>query len=269
MATENTVLGVIRASRPTFRNAHDKVGFAVHATFLASGYELVATGKPAFAEDILSSPPTEEVSMDGWNETENNYGFVYAKNGGGKVFVLVTCLVAGDKLLVDALSSKDQDKEPISLQINVSEYDGENDAASYASQYENFSKLVKTLDMGILKKLEDSPATVSKSTAPSSGVYLPVQGDFDDLLPGPVAGVYPGGGPGFGGSMLVGPSDPRWFRPQQPGFPELPLGVPPGARFDPYGPPSVPGFEPNRFGRGPRRPGSHPDLEPFGNPDYI
>lgn len=26
-------------------------------------------------------------------------------------------------------------------------------------------------------------------------------------------------------------------------------GVPPGARFDPYGPPGVPGFEPDRFGR--------------------
>jgi len=26
-------------------------------------------------------------------------------------------------------------------------------------------------------------------------------------------------------------------------------GVPPGARFDPYGPPGVPGFEPNRFAR--------------------
>lgn len=26
-------------------------------------------------------------------------------------------------------------------------------------------------------------------------------------------------------------------------------GVPPGARFDPYGPPGVPGFEPGRFVR--------------------
>ncbi|MCI16107.1 putative proteasome inhibitor, partial [Trifolium medium] len=25
------------------------------------------------------------------------------------------------------------------------------------------------------------------------------------------------------------------------------MGVPPGARFDPIGPPGVPGFEPNRF----------------------
>ena len=30
-------------------------------------------------------------------------------------------------------------------------------------------------------------------------------------------------------------------------------GVPQGARFDPYGPPGVPGFEPNRFARYVRR----------------
>lgn len=48
-------------------------------------------------------------------------------------------------------------------------------------------------------------------------------------------------------------------------------GVPPGARFDPYGPPDVPGFEPARFIRQPRRPGggAHPDLEHFQGPDYI
>ncbi|KAJ1376770.1 putative proteasome inhibitor, partial [Sesbania bispinosa] len=34
-----------------------------------------------------------------------------------------------------------------------------------------------------------------------------------------------------------------------PAFPGGLPGVPPGARFDPYGPPGVPGFEPNRFAR--------------------
>ena len=51
-------------------------------------------------------------------------------------------------------------------------------------------------------------------------------------------------------------------------------GVPPGARFDPYGPPGVPGFEPNKFARNPRRPGydAHPDLQHFrrdADSDYI
>ncbi|KAJ0088239.1 hypothetical protein Patl1_31769 [Pistacia atlantica] len=81
--------------------------------------------------------------------------------------------------------------------------------------------------------------------------------------------------PGSGGSMLIGPDDPRWFGGGiggEPGFFGGQPGVPPGARFDPYGPPGVPGFEPNRFARNPRRPGggNHPDLEHFpGGSDFI
>ena len=58
MVNDNSVMGVIRASRPSFRNAHDKVAFAVHASFLASGYSLLAAGRPAFANDALSSSST-------------------------------------------------------------------------------------------------------------------------------------------------------------------------------------------------------------------
>uniref|UniRef100_A0A2P2Q6A6 PI31 proteasome regulator C-terminal domain-containing protein n=1 Tax=Rhizophora mucronata TaxID=61149 RepID=A0A2P2Q6A6_RHIMU len=90
-----------------------------------------------------------------------------------------------------------------------------------------------------------------------------------DLFPGPGAGVYPTRGDcGSGGSMHLGPNDLRWFDGMdgQPGFPGGQPGVPPGARFDPYGPPRVPGFEPGRFARNPWRPpgGTHPDLEHFG-----
>lgn len=54
MATESSVMAVIRASRPNFRNPQDKVAFAVHAAFLAAGYSLIATGEKAIAEN----PPT-------------------------------------------------------------------------------------------------------------------------------------------------------------------------------------------------------------------
>lgn len=54
MATESSVMAVIKASRPKFRNPNDKVAFAVHAAFLAAGYSLIATGAKAFAEN----PPT-------------------------------------------------------------------------------------------------------------------------------------------------------------------------------------------------------------------
>ncbi|GER57513.1 peptide methionine sulfoxide reductase MsrB [Striga asiatica] len=62
-----------------------------------------------------------------------------------------------------------------------------------------------------------------------------------------------------GGSMLVDPNDPRFFG---FGFPE---NSQPGARFDPYGPPGVPGFGPAQFTRNPPRPGGgpHSDLHHF------
>ncbi|KAK9123832.1 hypothetical protein Sjap_013434 [Stephania japonica] len=298
MAIENSAMAVIKASRPSFRNAHDKIAFAAHAAFLASGYTLVATGPPAFAEHALSSPPSDEVGIEGWNEFDDSYGFVYVKKDGSLSFtVLVKCLAMGDHLVIDALCSRDQDKEPISVDIKASDFDGGNESGNYADQYKDFGKLVKELNSGILGKIEREPTTGSAApAAPSrSGTneraeqtefnphdfepYLPgfreppiLPSHHDDLLPGPGAGIYPRISPDIGGPMLIGPNDPRWFRPagEQPGFPDFSLGVPPGARYDPVGPPDVPGFGPGRFARNPRRPpGNHPDLEPFGDPDLI
>lgn len=293
MASGEGVMAVIRATRPNFRNAHDKVAFAVHAMFLNAGYLLTATGSQAFSDTILTSPPSDEVGIEGWNQSEDSYGFVYLNTDKGvKYTVLVKCLVMGDFLVIDSVSSKYPDKEPLSLQINVNDYNGGDERTNFASQFKNFDELVKKLNLEILSKLEDTPKpTGNSSSSPPSSTVPPVAsgivddrvgyigppvapGIFDDRLPGPGAGFYPRHPDIGGGPMLIGPNDPRWFRPAggHPDRPDLlgPLGIPPGARFDPYGPPEVPGFEPNRFGGNPRRPsGPHPDLAPFGDPDYI
>lgn len=158
MATENSVMAVIRASRPSFRNPHDKVAFAIHASFLAAGYVLRATGAPAFSETALSSSPSgnlslnfvffffsgvfllpppplppkflscliwsgflecvDEVGIEGWNETDDAYAFVYSKEEkGAKKLMLVKCLVMGDSLIVDALGDGDGEKKPVNFQI--------------------------------------------------------------------------------------------------------------------------------------------------------
>jgi hypothetical protein len=44
MATAKAVLGVIRASRPTLQSAIERVAFAIHSSFLAAGYSIVAVG---------------------------------------------------------------------------------------------------------------------------------------------------------------------------------------------------------------------------------
>eukprot|EP00188_Purpureofilum_apyrenoidigerum_P006059 Plantae.Rhodophyta-Purpureofilum_apyrenoidigerum.ctg8706.p1 GENE.Plantae.Rhodophyta-Purpureofilum_apyrenoidigerum.ctg8706~~Plantae.Rhodophyta-Purpureofilum_apyrenoidigerum.ctg8706.p1 ORF type:complete len:310 (-),score=42.04 Plantae.Rhodophyta-Purpureofilum_apyrenoidigerum.ctg8706:416-1345(-) len=88
----------------------------------------------------------------------------------------------------------------------------------------------------------------------------------DDLLP---AGLYRDGlrphAPGFrgeGAGSLVGPNHPLFAGRVPPnggiGGPRLPRGaVPPGARFDPFGPPDV---DPSRFGPDPDHDQPPPDM---------
>lgn len=299
MATETSVMAVIRASRPSFKNPHDKIAFAVHASFLSAGFSLVATGRNAFSDNL----PTDgdEVGIEGWNELEDSYGFVYTKTEKeSKKTVLMKCLPIGDVLMIDVLNLNEEQKEPINLQINIKDHltDGVGGTGNYGEMYKNFQGLVEKLNTGVLAKLEpkaertssvrsgaeisecsttNEPAVVlhvERQPLPSGLVYPPVPsfGGNSDLYPGPGAGFYSNRGSGFDGDMLVGPNDPRWFGSgEHPGFAGGIPGVPPGARFDPYGPPDVPGFEPSRFVRHPRRPGggTHPDLEHFQGPDFI
>ncbi|XP_042481526.1 probable proteasome inhibitor isoform X16 [Macadamia integrifolia] len=275
MATADSVLALIRAYRPSFRNPHDKIAFAVHASFLASGYVLTATGPPAFSDTALSSPSTDEVGMEGWNATDDAYAFLYRKEEfGAKKSVLVKCLPMGDKLIVDALVVGGGEGKPVHLEIDVNKYDGGRENTDYSDMYNNCGELVSRLNSGILGKLDEPSASYSSSSRekareqledkpddqgvgfieprgfqpyPSGLVHPPVPpvppvGE-SDLIPGGGAGMFPGRHNDGGGGMLLGPNDPRWFGgvDGRPGFPGGAPGVPPGARFDPYGPTGVPG----------------------------
>uniref|UniRef100_A0A0D6R5R3 PI31 proteasome regulator N-terminal domain-containing protein n=1 Tax=Araucaria cunninghamii TaxID=56994 RepID=A0A0D6R5R3_ARACU len=303
MATD-AVLAVIRASRPSFRNPHDKIAFAVHACFLAAGYSLTATGSQAEEASQPSSSGNEEVGIEGWNQLEDSYAFCYIKSEKGETkYVIVKCLVMGDLLIVDAvLLGAKGNPEPYNLEINVKDYTNESAVRNnYAGQYKDFPSLVEKINSGIVSRLENflekGSASANSRLSVTSGevqgsaesqpgfgvsvhqpdssglLYPPVPTvGGSDVFPGPGAGIYPRrGGNGMGGGMLLGPNDPRWGNigiagDEGPFFRGEVRGVPPGARFEPFGPPGVPGFEPNRFIRDQRRPpgrGTHPDLEHF------
>jgi proteasome inhibitor subunit 1 (PI31) len=297
MVTDAAAMAVVRAARPAFRGAHDGVAFAAHAAFLAAGYSLCAVGPAA----LTDPPPSgdDEVGIDGWNSMENCYAFLYYKEEKGKKkLVLVKCLVIGDLLVIDVLDLEAQEKAPYNVQINVKDFFLEENPKNYGDMYNNFTGLIETINSNVLFKLDGSadaaaakktdsessssmqssenrgPRTTEPSgypgprnTDPSGLVYPPIVPlGSDDLYPGPGAGFYPHSGIGGGGSMHVGPNDPRFF-PSNP-FPGPfggPGSVPPGGRYDPIGPPDVPGFEPSRFVRRARHPGgsTHPDLEFF------
>ncbi|KAL8526816.1 hypothetical protein ACS0TY_015877 [Phlomoides rotata] len=337
MASEKSVMAVIRAARPQFERPSDKVAFAVHATFIAAGYVLHATAPRAFRNDVLTISTLDEVGIDGWNSIPDSYAFLYSNPEERSVKVLVKALVMDCLLIVDVL--KEFASEPLHLELDTLEYI-EHGGTNYASHYRDFGKLVEEVNKEILCKLNDAPAATKLNDAraatklndaraatkssnrpsnsktrvreedrdrprmeigevppyPGSGMGFdypdgrigvsPYSGDQDlpipgsggsDLFPGPGAGMYPSRG-GFGsggpGGMLIGPNDPMFIggRTRQPGRPGRPSGVPPGARFDPFGPPDVPGFEPGRFSRGPppRGGGMHPDMQHFHNgSDFI
>ncbi|KAK8600247.1 hypothetical protein V6N13_059936 [Hibiscus sabdariffa] len=299
MSNERTVIAVIRAARPSFRNHNDKVAFVVHATFLSAGFVLTATGPAALGDHVFSSTSTDEVGIDSWNNFEDHYAFVYTNPEKGSEKVLVKCLVMNGKLLVESLA--DGSSQPLHHEIDIDEHAGENISGNYSALYKNLDKLVNGLEKEVISKLYlSSPSSnpsssktgegsrhdgarvrISEPRGPQyhpSGVVMPPVNPIggSDLLPGPGAGMYPTRGDfGGGGGMLLGPNDPRWLGGVggEHGFPGAQPGVPPGARFDPYGPPGVPGFEPSRFTRNPpRRPGrgTHPDLEHLGGgSDFI
>lgn len=57
----------------------------------------------------------DEVSIDQWNELDDEYSFVYANPEMESKKVLVKCLVMNDKLIVDALANGDS--EPVHLEF--------------------------------------------------------------------------------------------------------------------------------------------------------
>ncbi|MCL7039303.1 hypothetical protein MKW94_019784 [Papaver nudicaule] len=141
-------MAVIRATRPNF------VMFMI---------------KLAFSDTILTCPPSKEVGIEGWNQSEDSCGFVYSKfdKKGLKCTILVKCLVMGVFLVIDAMSSKYPNKEPLSLQINVNDYDGGDGRTNFANQFRNFDELVKKLNSELLSKLDDTPKPTGSSSPPS------------------------------------------------------------------------------------------------------
>ena len=60
----------------------------------------------------------EEVGIEGWNEFDDSYGFVYAKQTekGEKRRALVKCLII-DNILAVHVVTLDRDQEPFNLEI--------------------------------------------------------------------------------------------------------------------------------------------------------
>lgn len=299
-----TVLLVLRASRPTFRNRHDGCVFAVHAAILSAGFRLVATGQAALGDPPPSDKVKDEpeVGVEGWNEVDGVYAFRYKGEGNLPIGVTMRCLSVEDILLIDVVPEPLEPlSAPLHAEISLSKFLVETNSQNYADHFSDLQGLLNLFNKDILLPLTKTADTGVRGTesvrdvlqdrerprgGPGQGFIPPSMGEgnmggyrppfvpgigSDDLLPGGGGGVFFPRRGGGGDGMMLGPNDPYWGRVGGEGnFPvpgqNIP-GVPPGARYDPIGPPGIRGFEPNRFIRGgrgnPSRPPGHPDLEFF------
>ncbi|KAG2442000.1 hypothetical protein HYH02_009792 [Chlamydomonas schloesseri] len=84
MATPQAVTAVIRASRPEFRSAADRLAFAVHAVVSVNGFSLRKVGDVAVDEAVAAGPsalPSDECGLEGWNHVGQGQG---AGHGAGQ-----------------------------------------------------------------------------------------------------------------------------------------------------------------------------------------
>ncbi|KAM2205415.1 hypothetical protein ACFX1S_024917 [Malus domestica] len=158
MANSKSVVALIKTMKPTFRssNDNDKVTLAVHAYFLASGYDLITTGPHAFSPVALNSYFTDEVGIKGWNELEDQYIFVYVNLEEGSKKVRVKCLVMEDELHVFCALADGSSKH---VELDVGNYVEETGGGNYSRQFKNMKWLVKILDSlhPLIKRAHDQP----------------------------------------------------------------------------------------------------------------
>lgn len=288
MASPNVILAIARAARPRFSSRAAAVVFAVHAALSAEGCELVAAGAAALAEG--GEAPAGEGSLEGWDALGDEYAFLYTTASRRRL--VVKALAAGGTLHVDAALA---DGAVVHAELRIAEFTSGSLEGGYAAAYSDLDGLVTLLRAKLLPCLGNLPAAAAPRSAsahegaeppprhpegvPDAEVraewrpaHFPRVGDTDLYPPGLPA--MPPVVPFGGGGSLVGPAHPAFFPGgQPPSHPQRPGDLPPGARWDPYGPPGVPGFEPGRFGgergepRPPLRPPLHPDLAQMGGGD--
>ncbi|CAI9118243.1 OLC1v1019780C1 [Oldenlandia corymbosa var. corymbosa] len=158
--TWQSVMAVIRAARPSFRNVYDKLAFTVHSTFFASGFVLRATGPDAVSMyHIHAIHPANghfEAGIDKWNQLDANYAFVYATKSDVSEIV-VKCFALDGKLHIDALREGFHlNPDAIArMEINVADYfpdeiNGGKYAANNSNNKYNYGSMISEEDFGDL-----------------------------------------------------------------------------------------------------------------------
>ena len=254
MATPAATLAVLRASRPRCRHAADVLAFAVHAATTAAGYRLVAAGPRANDPSAAPADPTAD-PLDGWDAWEDAHAFRYVPetthSTGARLVrdetsadarddvreVTVTSMTAGDACVVSvgvvrrsegSGGSKRPERETASLTVPLEQHvDASLASTDPAAALRDVGALIAVADEKLFSRLALARGNGGDASRPPRARAGETGGDRDRAAPPPDAN-----------DRTWSDDRPRFEGPRPP----------PGARFDPYGPPDVPEFAPGRFG---------------------
>eukprot|EP00210_Caulerpa_lentillifera_P005572 g5329.t1 len=280
------VTALIRATRPVFTSRRDRVVYAVHTYHLCQGYTLVGLG--GAEESELAPEDATEISLDGWNNSQELYIFKYKDETKQLLPVIVKCISIENTLVICVTSIGPEDEEPRTMNVNVN--DVTTDSMELIQGYQSLDNLVGQFveHLGAFpKEKKDTetenppggapppPANQPRSTLIEESRITPpprlgVIGGGYDMNPPPILDAF--GGARGGGGSLVGLGDPRFRSSLR--HPELQPGIG-GMRYDPIAPPGVRGYRPGDFLPGNEwdmsGPPYHPDVGPPGpgrGPDF-
>jgi len=264
---EMTLVEILRdIIKPQLATKFDALMIAVHCIMLKQGFLFVGEG---------DSPLTLGELPPNWNKGAS-FNFKYKHPTSTKKYSIsgVSLRSPGEEKLVIRAKPEGEDRQYV-ISLDCTTYMKEDSALNdFANIFNNIEKLNSEIFEGITEKLL---STVMPSTAPRDHDPLRVPGrgtpQPSPLLIGqpmrsPIGGfgvgdhdMHPsfdpfgfGGYPGGGGGNLIGPGHPGFGptlpfpghpnvgpQPPRPGRPSIPKGsVPPGARYDPFGPPTDP-----------------------------
>ncbi|DBB02949.1 TPA: hypothetical protein ACH3X1_013545 [Trebouxia sp. C0004] len=247
------------------------------------------------AESIRSSERVAE--FDTWNASADAYTFLYNpdpwQQGVIEKPMLLKIVSLGDQLLLNWVTLHSAQHEPQQLELEASHYITSKsglpacyqniddlvgklrstthpaeqsaglkprEAASAKGQLNNAASMRQEAEPDYGAADDEFPKESRRIAQPPSGIL----GSHDAVPPGFQPPGYGGlqesfpGGMGRTGGMHMGPDDPLFAGRSGMGRSGRPGLNPPGARYDPIGPPGMPGFNPDDFQR--RLGQIHPDM---------
>ncbi|KAM9062072.1 proteasome inhibitor PI31 subunit isoform X1 [Antechinus flavipes] len=239
------------SAAPGITCCQDALVCFVHWELISDGYQGLGTGDQPGPDDKKS-----ELLPSGWNANKDLYVLRYETTDKSKELLLKAIMV-DDSMIINALECKSQ--QVVDLTLNVEDYvDGEH-LGNFHRVYKNSKELQKRIASGLISPLRNSLSKSDSSTSPrefppaTSREYDPLRIPphhphtsrqppwRDPLGPFAVGGEDLDPFRGQRGGMILDPlrtGFPRALIDPSSGLPNrLPPGaVPPGARFDPFGP---------------------------------